>query len=78
MGDFAHMAQEKIWSKITAENCIIRCFVVFITHKTAYDKTKKKWVEQVAWLRKTKYSYEILVWNPKRKPILKTLEKTRE
>jgi len=43
MGDFAHMAQEEIFgSKMTAENCIIRSFVVFITHKTAYDKTKKK------------------------------------
>lgn len=70
MGDFAHMAQEEIFgSKMTAENCIIRSFVVFITHKTAYDKTKKKWEEQVAWMRKTKCSYEILVRNPKRKPI---------
>ena len=48
-----HGAEKKIGIKMTTENCIIRHFVVFVTHKTAYDKTKKKWVEQVAWMRKT-------------------------
>jgi hypothetical protein len=42
MAYFAHIAQKKNLNKMTKENCIIRRFVVFIIHKIAYDKTKKK------------------------------------